>query len=157
MGEYKSRVSKLLQDLINNKDSQMISNITYFLETKNFLSANILFEYEFILMHHGAMIYNHDLLIEIELILKTDLFLKLAEDAKNKFRKRYPTMQKLYKHHEEIVAYKLQALEDETMKLKIKCFQENQWLYDSVQYKYEYFIMTIGIIVYGCGGHLKGL
>jgi len=159
MDEYKSRVTKLLQNLINTKDSQMISNIKYFLETKDFLSANVLFEYEFILMHHGAMIYNHDLLMKLEPILKSDCFSKLSADKKIEFRKGYPATQKLYKHHENIVLDKLHAMEDEKMKLKIKCFQEklleNRCLYNSLQYKYEYFIWTIGIIVYGCGGHLK--
>jgi len=157
--EYKSLVSKLLQDLINTKDPQMTSNITYFLETKDFLSAPILFEYEFILMHHGAMIYNHDLLMKLEPILTGDFFSKLSlpEDKKNEFKKNYPAMQKLYKHHEKIVADRLQAVKDEKMKLKIKGFQEKRCLYDSPQYKYEYFIKTIGSIVYGCGGHLEGL
>jgi hypothetical protein len=47
-----------------------------------------------------------------------------------------------------------EELEDAKIKIKIKCFKEKKCLYDVPKYKYEYFIRTIGIIMYGCGDPL---
>jgi len=155
--EYKSLVSMFIKDLVNTNDPKMISRIKTFLETKDFLSANTFLQYEFILMHHGAMIYNQDVLIKLKPLFKSDYFLNLSADEQNEFNKSYPTMEKLYSQHEKVVADRLQAVGDEKMKSKIKRFQEQQCLYDLPEYKYEYFIRTIGIILYGCGGHYKEL
>jgi len=57
--------------------------------------------------------------------------------------------------HEKIVDDMLKSMEDKKIKTKITCFKDKISLYDLPEYKYECFIRTIGMILYGCGDHLK--
>jgi len=105
-------------------------------------------------MHLGAMSYNQDMLKNMKPILNSDDFQQLEDVSKQDLIDYVPEVLKLYNKHEKIVADMLESMEDQKLKIKIKCLNDTRCLYDLPQYKYEYFIKTIGIIVYGYGDHL---
>jgi len=67
-----------------------------------------------------------------------------------------PEIKRVYNKHEKIVADMMESVKDnERMKIKIKCFKETRCLYDLPKYRFEKIIMTIGIMLYGCGSALE--
>jgi len=153
--EYKSLVSMFLQDLVDQEDPQLILDIKSFLENKHILNKDTNYQYEFMLMHLGAMTYNKDMLMNLKPLISSDSFSNLEEDSKNELVRVTPELINRYKKHEKIVDDMLESMEDEKTKIKIQCFKNKISLYNLPQYKYEGFIRTIGIILYGCGDHLK--
>merc|ERR1712034_274064 len=144
-------------DLLDQEDQQLTARIQSFLEKKEALSTDSTYQYEFILMYLGAMTYNHDSQINLEKIMNSSFFSNLKEDSKCEMTNYAPTLQKLYKKYEIIVADMLESVEDEKIKIKIKCFREKESLFALPQYKYEWFISTAGAIVHGCGDALEEL
>jgi len=152
--EYKALVPMFIQKLRDHDDQQLTSDIQWFLENKHTLNTDPKYQYEFIFMHLGAMSYNDDMLKNMKPILNSDDFQQLEDGSKQDLRDYVPEVLKLYNKHEKIVADMLESMEDQKLKIKIKCLKDTRCLHDLPQYKYEYFIKTIGIIVYGYGDHL---
>jgi len=152
--EHTELVIRFIQKLLDQEDQQLISDINLFLENKHTLNTDPKYQYEIILMHLGAMSHNHDMIKKIQSILNSDFFLRLEDDCKQDWINYTTEVQKLYNKHEKIVIEKLESMENEKLKIKIKCLTDKTCLYDLPQYKYDSFIRMIGIIVYWCGDHL---
>jgi len=144
--EHNSLVSMLLQNLSDNEDRQLTSDIKSFLDNKNTLDTDPNYGYELMLMNLGAMSYNHNILIELKPSLKYDYFATFTDNGKDELTKYASELQKRYEKHEKIVSDMLKS-EDKKIKTKIKCFQEKISLYGLPQHRYECFIWTIGKIL----------
>jgi len=155
--EYQTIVTNFLCDLLDQDDYQLTTRIQLFLEKKDTWSTDSKYQYEFILMYLGAMTYNHDSQINLEKIMNSSIFSNLDEDGKGEMKNYTPTLQKLYTKYEIIVTDMLESVKDEKIKIKIKCFRDKKSLFALPQYTYEWFISTIGVIVYGCRDALEEL
>jgi len=147
--QCKAMVSMIVKQLLHLNDHQLNTNIEYCLENKNTLNTDSNYQYECMLMHLGAMSYNHDMLMNLQQVMKTSKFSKLTEDSQHNLKDYALGLQVLETKHATFVADMLENVKDEKIKIKIKSFRQNECLFDVPQHKYEYFLRIIGTIVYG--------
>jgi len=111
--EYKSLVSMFLQDLLEEEDQELISDIKYFLENKDTLNTVTNYrgyQYEFMLMHLGAILYHHDMISRLEPVCNSGYFSKLKDDVKDELINYLPEIKRVYNKHEKIVADMLESV-----------------------------------------------
>lgn len=143
--ECKLIVSELMQGL-SKEDEELISKIKSFLESQHTKDPD--YQYELMLMHIGAMYYNHDMLMSLDQVVNSAAFSNLIENDKEILKDYVAELSELYKKHETIFADMFKYTKDKKIQIKIKCFKEQECLYDLPKYRYERYIRTIGMIVF---------
>ena len=81
-------------------------------------------------MYLGAMSYNHDMLMNLQQVMKTSQFSKLTEDRQHNLKDYALGLQVLETKHATFVADMLESVKDEKIKKKIKSFREHECLFD---------------------------
>ena len=82
------------------------------------------------LMHLGAMSYNHDMLMNLQQVMKPSKFSKLTEDSQHNLKDYALGLAALETKHATFVADMLEYVKDEKIKIKIKSFRQNECLFD---------------------------
>jgi hypothetical protein len=151
--EYKTCVSVIRQQLQLEEDENLILNIKSCLEKKNILMTNAdpKYQYESMLLHIGVIDYARD----AENMINDAKSINLEGVFKTRYTDFVTDQNELYLKHEKIFNDMLESMEDGKIKIKIKCFKESQCLFESHKYKYENYLRTIGIILYGFGNTLE--
>jgi hypothetical protein len=137
---YQSFVAVLLEQLEENADEQLLSLIKSFLDTKLIPSPDN--QYEFMLMHHGAKLYAQN---------------TIEDGQTNLLQENITFLEIVCLRHGHILDEMMESTKDQKIKTKMKCIRAKPSLLDLPQYQYEYFIGTIGMIVYAIGESFQHL
>jgi len=147
---YTALVSLLLQNLQDHGDENQTLKLKYCLENKNTLMANTdpNYEYESMFMHIGVIGYAKYMINELMKVDNSSIDDVNTTDL-------FTYMKILSMKHEQILNNMLESVRDKKIKIKVQCFKKNECLFDSHKYKYESYLRTIGIILYGFGNALE--
>jgi len=150
---YMTLVCVFMQNLQAQEDENLILKIKSCLDKKNMIMTNTdpNYQYESMLMHIGAINYAR---CKTRMI-NTSIANGTMDGCLEENRESFAELNELGIKHKTILDNMLESVRDEKMKTKIKCLEESECLYESHKYKYESFLRTIGLIVYGYGNTLS--
>jgi len=150
---YMTLVCVFMQNLQAQEDENLILKIKSCLDKKNMIMTNTdpNYQYESMLMHIGAINYAR---CKTRMI-NTSIANGTMDGCLEENRESFAELNELGIKHKTILDNMLESVRDEKMKTKIKCLEESECLYESHKYKYESFLRTIGLIVYGYANTLS--